>query len=341
MKKIYFNRCFTTTSQLIEQLKNNTEKECYDIIMSYTNSNKYLESCCSHFEVEPKVKDREYVEYILNNLRTHKPDFFLPRYNVNLLLEYKDEIEAIGVKTMFVGTPDTYRLIDNKVELYNDIAETGIISIPETYVVSNFEEFKKGYENIRTNGWRGCYKPIKGIGGEGFKIIHDHINMNGELFLSSATAITKERIEHCLGRVESVEPFMLSGFMEGQEYSIDCLAKDGEILLAIPRRKIDKYTQLLEYNSELIDVARKITKHYNLSYLFNIQVKYHNGVPYLIEINMRTSGGLYKTNGTGANMLYQAIRLLENKKPTITMEELDWNIILQNDLSFSVRPYNK
>lgn len=337
MKKIYLNRCFTTSSQLILQVHENPQKEKYDFLISHSTPNHYLEELSSHFEVEPELKEDAYVDYIMNNIEKHQIDLFIPRYQVTELVRHAEKFEELGVPTMFVTSKENYELIDNKIALYNDLKSTGIVAIPETYVVSNLKEFTEAYDSIRAKGWMVCYKPIQGIGGEGFKRIRESIEIQDELFLSSAVQISKERVEESLRRAGHVTPFMMSGFMEEDEYSIDCLAKDGDLILAVPRRKVDKYHQHLENIPELIKIAEDITKRYNMSYLFNIQVKYHDGIPYLIEMNTRTSGGLYKTNATGANMMYQAIRLLEGKKPTISMKDLTWNVEAYDHLSFGVK----
>jgi hypothetical protein len=338
LKKLYLNRCFTTTSQLIEQLHQNPLKESFELIISHSMPNHYLESKASHFEIEPTLEGLPYVGYILNNLKSHAIDLFLPRYQVTTLIKHAHLFEKLGVPTMFVTSDDMYQLIDNKVALYDDLKDTGIIPIPETHIVSNLKEFQDAYESIREQGWNACYKPIQGIGGEGFKRIRETIDMTDELFLSSAVQISKQRVEESLSKVESVNPFMMSGFMEGDEYSIDCLAKDGQLILAIPRRKVDKYRQNLECIPELIQIAQKITKQYNMSYLFNIQVKYHNGIPYLIEMNTRTSGGLYKAHATGVNMMYEAIRLLQGKEPMTEMKDVIWNVQTYDHLTYGVQP---
>lgn len=338
MKKLYLNRCFTTTSQLIEQLHQNPLKETFELIISHSMPNHYLESHASHFELEPTLEGKPYVGYILNNLKAHAIDLFLPRYQVTTLVQYEHLFERLGVPTMFVTTDENYQLIENKVALYHDLKETGIVAIPDTHIVSNLEEFQCAYQSIKEQGWMACYKPIQGIGGEGFKRIRESIDMKDELFMSSAVQISKQRVEESLAQVDAVTPFMMSGFMEGDEYSIDCLAKDGELILAIPRRKVDKYRQNLECIPELIQIAKEITKRYKMSYLFNVQVKYHNGIPYLIEMNTRTSGGLYKTHATGVNMMYEAIRLLEGKDPMTEMQDVKWNVQTFDHLTFGVQP---
>lgn len=337
MSTIYFNRCFTTTSQLIQQLQSHPNGEKHDIVLSHSMPNHYLEEVSNHFEVEPVLSGQPYVGYILNKLQQHDVDFFIPRFQVSTLVHFAHLFQKTSAKTMFVTTPEHYALIDDKVALYEDLLPTNIIPIPDTYTVSNITEFKEAYEKIREQGWMACMKPITGIGGEGFKRIRETISLKDELFLSSAVQISKERVEQSLTEAGEVTPFMMSGFMEGDEYSIDCLAQNGELVIAIPRRKVDKYRQQIEYVPELIEIAKQLTKRYQLSYLYNIQVKYHQGIPYLVEMNTRTSGGLYKAYASNVNMMYEAIRLLQGKEPTVDMNDIQWNVEVYDHLTFGVQ----
>lgn len=321
--RLYFNRCFTTTSKLIEQMKNNLNQDTFQIMITHSQPNHYLERHAHHYEIEPHVSGLDYVNYIMLNCMNHNIEMFIPRHQVSTLAEHQDKFKDIGVKSMFVASPEIYHLIDDKVKTYADLSPTGIVAIPETHVVSTLKEFQEAYDRITSNGGTACLKPISGIGGEGFKRIVEESEAV-EAFTTSATMLTRTRLERILESQGSVTPFMMSEFMRDDEWSIDCLAKNGELLLAIPRCKVDNYRQNIEYREELISIANEITKRYNLSYLYNIQVKYHNGIPHLIEINTRFSGGMYKVGATGANMLYWAIQLLKGEEPNIPM--LRWNI---------------
>lgn len=332
--RLYFNRCFTTTSKLIEQMKNNPNHDTFQIVISHSQPNHYLEQHAEYFEIEPHVSDIDYLNYIMLNCMNHNIEMFIPRHQVSTLAEYSKKFQEIGVKPMFVASPEIYQLIDDKVKTYQDLSQTGIIAIPDTYVVSTLKEFQEAYGRITANGGSACLKPISGIGGEGFKRIVEKSELE-EAFTTSSTMLTKARLERVLSEQGSVTPFMLSEFMQDDEWSIDCLAKDGELLLAIPRCKADAYRQNIEYREELITIANEITKRYKLSYLYNIQVKYHHGIPHLIEINTRFSGGMYKVGVTGANMLFWAIQLLKGEEPNIPM--LRWNVQAFDSLEVHMR----
>lgn len=332
---IYFNRCFTQTAKVIELLQNNENGERFTIFISHTAPNNYLEAVADFYEIEPKVSGKEYADYILNFCKKHQIDIFIPRKNVTTLVEYKDEFEKLGVKVLFMGSKETYDLLDNKVATYKDLENEDIVKIPKTYAITSFDEFQFAYAEIRKSGDIVCMKPISGIGGDGFKVIREDLNEVNELYTTTGSNIAKSRVERVLQSIDKIEPFMMSAFMTDEEYSIDCLGKDGELIVAVPRRKIDRYRNNIEYREELIEIARKLTKRYGLSALYNIQVRYHKGEAYLIEINTRMSGGMYKSCFAGVNFPYLAVQLLrgENIKVPDTLH-YDFQMYMTNHFEF-------
>jgi Carbamoylphosphate synthase large subunit (split gene in MJ) len=322
--RIYFNRCFSTTSKIIQRFLTVPNEHKFEIFISHGCVNKYLKEISDYFEVEPILSGKDYVYYCLNFCLKHKIDLFVPRFNVTTLVNFKEAFDRIGVKVMFVGSPATYQLLDNKVKTYEALKDSDIVGIPKTFCIKNYHEFKRAYKEITETGSRTCMKPISGIGGNGFKIISETMTEIDELYQSTGSTITKDRLERILQDVQNVEPFVVMEYLEGDEFSIDCLANNGELIRAIPRRKLDFYCQNVEYRADLITIAQKLTKKFNLNYLYNIQLKYHKGKVYLIEINSRMSGGIHKSSLAGVNFLYLAIKLLMGE-PLTTEETVRWN----------------
>jgi len=320
---IYFNRCFSTTPKIIRIFLSHPDIHKFEIYISHGCANNYLQEVADYFEVEPTLKGRDYADYCLNFCLEHMIDVFVPRYNVTTLIEYKEEFDRIGVKVMFIGSSETYQLLESKAKTYEALNNTNIVAIPKTFCVKNYEEFQIAYKKVTEIGSSACMKPISGIGGNGFKKIIETMTELDELYQSTGWMIAKDRIARILQDSQNVEPFIVMEYLEGDEFSIDCLANKGELIRAIPRRKLDSYRQNIEHRADLIDIAQKLTQRFNLSYLYNIQVKYHQGKVYLIEINTRMSGGIHKSSLAGVNFLYLAIKLLMGESVT-TRETIRW-----------------
>jgi len=321
---IYFNRCFSTTPKIIQIFLNHPDPHKFKIYISHGCANDYLQEVADYFEVEPSFTGRDYANFCLNFCVEHEIDVFVPRYNVTALIEYKEDFDRIGVKVMFIGSSETYQLLESKVKTYEALNNTDIVAIPKTFCVKNYEEFQTAYKKIAETGSNVCIKPISGIGANGFKRIIETMTEMDELYQSTGWTIAKDRIARILQDSQNVEPFIVMEYLEGDEFSIDCLANEGELIRAIPRRKLDSYRQNIEHRADLIAIAQKLTKRFNLSYLYNIQVKYHKGKVYLIEINTRMSGGIHKSSLAGVNFLYLAIKLLMGEAVT-TGETIRWD----------------
>lgn len=336
---IYFNHSFTQTAKIAELLRNNPKMQPIHIVMTQDKNNKYLKDVADVFEYEPNLEGVSYIDYLIDVCVRHQIDVFIPRKHMTLISKHRDAFAQIGVKVMLIGDDSIYTLLNDKVKTYEELkGKTTVVEIPTTYTITTLADFQKAYLAIRNEGNRACMKPIDGIGGDGFKRIVETMNPLEELYTTTSSSISKERAEMVLSGQEDVPPFMMSAYLEGEEFSIDCLAKDGQLFIAIPRKKIDRYRQTIEYRDELMNIAKELTAHYKLSYLYNIQVKFHKGSWYLIEINTRMSGGLYKSCLTDINMPYYAVHLLlGNELQNLVQPTGDMEIYSTND--FGVRPY--
>ena len=78
---------------------------------------------------------------------------------------------------------------------------------------------------------------------------------------------------------------MVLEYLDGYEYSIDCLAgADGTLHIAIPRKKGKGRIREIENNEELLALRIEWPEHYKIPFVFNIQVKYKDGVAKLLKL---------------------------------------------------------
>lgn len=308
--RVYFNRCFTDTSEIIKELKNNTDGIDYDIYISHPVRNMRLEECSNYYEIESSFeKSEDYADYCLDFCTKHKIDVFIPRFRAAELAAYSEKFSTLGIKVMFIGESQLYEFIDNKAEVYEDLKDSSIIKIPPYKMITNYNEFLEGYEYIKSEGFKVCIKPVSGIGAEGFKVIKEGTSLVDELKFSSFQ-ISYERICEILRSVDSVEPILMSGFLPGDEWSIDCLADKGKLIDAVTRIKYNKFEQNVKINETANNIAAQLVNRYNLDNLFNIQFKLKDDEIYLLEINSRMSAGTFKSCRIGINFLHKAIKKL-------------------------------
>lgn len=73
----------------------------------------------------------------------------------------------------------------------------------------------------------------------------------------------------------------------------------------------------------MLSIAEAVQQRLQLSYLYNVQIKYKDNVPKLLEINPRASGGMYASCRSGVNFPYSALKLLLTGKADVPVPELD------------------
>lgn len=312
--KIWFNRWFTTVLHYMEMIRNNEDQRKFIIYGSHPNRDAlYLQYCDFVFE-EPDLTGDEYVDFCLDFCKTHAIDIFVPRMENVLISERLADFEAIGVKVLVCPNAGLMKMMENKAVTYQELlnnTSSPIFSIPDYKIVNNVVDFKQAYMAIKEKGHKVCFKPVVGEGANGFRVLKDEIDSIEQL-MRHGTSFRMPFLYACdiLGQQETFPDLMVMEYLEGREYSIDCLASQDKLYAAIPRMKGDGRVRELVDHRELIQQAHEFHREYKIPYVFNIQVKYNNGIPKLLEINPRMSGGMHISCLSGINMPYLAIKIL-------------------------------
>ncbi|KMM35824.1 ATP-grasp domain-containing protein [Guptibacillus hwajinpoensis] len=314
--KIWFNRWFTTVAHYIDLIRNNEDGAVFEIYGSHPNEDALYLQYCDYAFVEPDISGDAYIDYCLSVCIEKEVDLFIPRKENVLISQNLSKFHEIGVKVL-VCNAELMALMDNKAAMYESITEREkekgqpLVPLPDYVVVNNVDEFREAYTHLTKKGHTVCFKPVIGEGANGFRVIKEGQETIEELLTEGVTRrISMEHACSILSQKETFPDLMVLEYLEGYEYSIDCLAYDGELHLAIPRKKTGGRIRELEDNQELLAIARALHREYNIDYISNIQVKFSKGVPKLLEINPRMAGGLNISCLSGVNIPYEAIKLL-------------------------------
>ncbi|MEH7334344.1 ATP-grasp domain-containing protein [Neobacillus drentensis] len=310
--KIWFNRWFTTVSHYMDLIRTNDDGRKFLIYGTHPNKDAlYLQNCDYAF-IEPEVSGDEYIAFCLDFCQRHGIDLFIPRKENVLISKRLAKFEALGVKVLVCPDADLMETVDNKAATYQSIAQrVPSFLIPDYYVVNNIDGFKMAYESLKEKGHEVCFKPVIGEGANGFRMIKEEVDSIQQLFQHGIRFRMPYKYAcEIFSQQESFPDLMVMEYLDGREYSIDCLASQDELFAAIPRMKGDGRVRELVESLELMKLARDFHEEYKLPYVFNIQMKYGNGVPKLLEINPRMSGGMHISCLSGINLPYQAIKIL-------------------------------
>ncbi len=258
--------------------------------------------------VEPAPRDPDdYVAQCLRIARERRVAAFFPGLDLTAIArESRQFAAACGTRVMLPGDAGIIAILENKATLYRSLANTAV-PVPEHESVSTLEAFDRAYARLRRRHAMICIKPEVGVYARGFKVIHEDLDPYDELMNTSAYRVRLEDLRRALGSRDSFGPLLVMEYLDGPEYSIDCYARQGELIYAIPRRKLS-LGQILDADPQIYTLARGITEHFSFDGLFNVQIKTGSGVPKCLEVNPRLSGGIGIACKSGVNLPYIALR---------------------------------
>lgn len=289
MIRVWFNHWFSTSYRLIELMKSDKEENVY-VIGSNRQADSVIQKVCDEWYEEPDARGTEYLEYCLKFCADHKVDVFVPRREMENISEHKDRFEAMGVKVM-VDDYSIIGLLNDKAVTYEFFRDCEKIRIPDFCMVNTAEHFVEAYAKLREKYDRICIKFVRDEGGMSFRRVVESFDNFKRLKMYPMADVLYDNLVEILSAEKEFDDLMVMPFLDGDEISVDCL-NTANGLIAIPRYKSNARHELIEFDSKILEMVDVIMDKINLQYPCNIQFKVKDGVPYLLEINTRMSGGL-------------------------------------------------
>lgn len=270
------------------------------------------------YELIPNPHDHKYLDYISGLCRQTGIDVILPGDSRILTREQAVQLINQGYRVIR-PLSKLSDAVSDKLKLAEMAKKMGI-NAPTGIVVNNILQFTDAYSKLSQEGKTVCFKPRVGLGGRGFRIIREFDELENLLHGYQGPSINYGTAMDILSKRKSFDDLLVMNYLEGVEYSVDCLSWQGEPLAIVPRRKVEyaqlgSYSvQLLEDKEEIIELCKGLIKEFQLEYISNIQFRYSNDKPYLIEINRRMSGGITLACKSGVNFPYLAVKLAMGEK---------------------------
>ena len=183
-------------------------------------------------------------------------------------------------------------------------------------MISNAEEFRAAYEKLLEKYKWICFKFVKDEGGKSYRLIDNSPKGFASLYKRQTTRMSFDAAYEVLSEKESFSPMMVMPYLPGEETSVDCLMTSRG-LIAIPRVKGATRIEKVRYDKEILDICYHFYEKFPMEQPCNVQLKYLDGVPYLLEVNTRMSGGVQMScAATGVNIPDIAVnKLLGIEKP--------------------------
>ena len=288
MVKIWLNHWFSTAVSIISLIRQDNPE--YYIIGTNEREKAVLSTVCDEWYVEPAVNGDEYVDYCLDFCREHEVTVFMPRREMLSISRRKQEFENMNVRVM-VDDYDVVSMLNFKDRAYRTLAERGISTIPEYYIVTDVQGFRDAYGTLQERYREVCIKFVHDEGGKSFRLIDNTRKGYAALFKKQNTRMTFRDIEEALSERESFSPLMVMPNLSGCEVSVDCLMTSGGLIM-LPRVKDATRIERLCFDEDILAKTREVYDAVKLECPCNIQFKYLDGVPYFLEVNTRMSGGV-------------------------------------------------
>jgi carbamoyl-phosphate synthase large subunit len=263
----------------------------------------------------PNAEDENFIDSVLTVCRQRGIQLILPLVTKELfpLSANKHLFEQAGINVL-VSPASAINIANNKSACYEFLHFKGI-PVPQYRIVKTAEEFIHAAFELGHPQQSFCFKPSISNGSRGFRVVSDSINETDQLFHYKPynTYITYAHALKILS-AQSFPELLLSEYLPGHEYSVDCLANHGKVLLAVPRlrqKMINGISVQGEFvkDEAIIEYCTRIIEALHLHGNVGIQVKRsENGQPLLLEINPRVQGTIVAGIGAGINLPLLAIK---------------------------------
>ncbi len=272
----------------------------------------------------PAASDAGFIQALMDVCRQKNISIILPLVTRELFLfsAHREEFLSIGTR-IIVSSREAVELSNNKSNCYRLLQSKGM-KLPDFHVVNNLEAFIHAAFELGHPGQSFCFKPSVSNGSRGVRIVSDSLDEHHQLFHEKPYNLNIT-YAHAL-QILSCKPFpelLVSEYLPGEEYSIDCLANHGQTIIAVPRIRKKMINGISVQGSfvkdeAIIEQCSQIISMLQLHGNIGIQLKRSaKGEALLLEINPRVQGTIVSALGAGINLPLLAIKmeLGENIKP--------------------------
>ncbi len=273
----------------------------------------------------------EYIDQLLNHCREKKIQVILPLVTRELfpLATNQPLFESNGIRVL-VSPEGAIRIANNKSNCYQYLQEKGI-AVPRFHRVNSVLSFEKAAASLGYPVTPFCFKPSLSNGSRGVRVVTEAINESELLFHQKPYHLFMNYKQAVEILASSTFPELLvSEYLPGDEYSVDCLALHGETKVVVPRKRVKmingisvqgtfiKHEKIISYCSNII---KAIGLHGNIG----IQIKMSaNEEPLLLEVNPRVQGSIVTALGAGVNLPLLALQQEMGESPSLQEIEIKW-----------------
>ncbi|HEX7057416.1 MAG TPA: ATP-grasp domain-containing protein, partial [Bacilli bacterium] len=187
--------------------------------------------------VGPKATDEAFVPFILQICENEKIDliFSLVTGELIKLASIQDKLAEIGTSILISSVAALTDAI-HKGKLYARLRKSGI-ETPKFYVVHTPAELIEAIHALGYPQQPVCFKPTVTDGSRGFHIIDRSVDRRRLLFYEKPNSafISISELHDVICREKTLPELIVMEYLPHEEYSVDVLADEGNVIVAVPR----------------------------------------------------------------------------------------------------------
>ena len=307
--RVWFNRTFSSVYAAIGLIREADTEGRFHLIYSNANPHVNAARVAHEFFVEPTGMDTDtYIDWCLAFCREHKVDIFVPGKESTVLAGEHARFEAQGTRVLSAGSVAALELIHDKARFYATI-DVPLAPVAEFRVFEDVQQFDAAYAELRQVHQTLCVKPSESVFGLGFAVLDESRSSAALLMAGEQYHIGLEDMRRGLAELGAFRTMLLMEYLDGHEYSVDCVGDNGRLVAAVARKKPRKAGrgQLIDMRQDILDATTKLAADFGLNGCFNVQFREGGDALRLLEINPRMSGGIGMACVAGPNLPYIAL----------------------------------
>ncbi|MAB25224.1 MULTISPECIES: ATP-grasp domain-containing protein [Pseudomonas] len=241
------------------------------------------------------------VDWVIDKALSNSIEVVLAGKFGQLYEAHRGRFEANGIR-LVTGciSLEGLQIVEDKGRFTAAALAGGLNCIPGVPVTSS-EQLVAVYHDLVLQG-PVCVKPVAGVYGQGFWRLSENTDPFRCFANASACEANLRVFADTYAQAKTPTPLLLMPYLSGSECSIDMVCEAGDVIAYVGRRK-QGYYQTFEREGRAVDLAIRAATHFKCDGLVNVQTRDDGeGIPHLLEINPRYSGGIGYTREVGVNL---------------------------------------
>lgn len=309
MQRVWFNKTFSSVAAAIRLVREADVVGDYHIVCSSTNPYAPAFLAAHESAIEPSgLKGEAYLDWCLDFCRENSIGIFVPGKEASLVSAARGRFAAQGTRVLCTASQEVLHVLHDKARFYQTVDLK--LAPPAAFrVVENVEQFDAAYRELREVHAKLCIKPSVSVYGLGFSVVDEERSCAQLLLEGVQYHIGLDDLRRGFAAMDGFRTMLVMEYLDGHEYSVDCVGDNGRLVCAIPRKKalVAGQWQTIDMRGDILESTRQLTAAYGLNGVFNVQFREGQNGLGLLEINPRMSGGIAMACLAGPNLPYLAL----------------------------------